>query len=393
MDNINIRLDDNAFISGSSMPLNIREPNVIINESSSTNQAATIEIGNVETLPPDDSCYVRNSGSEIHAILDFGIVRGKDGTDGTDGTDGFSPIATVTPTETGATISITDVNGTTTSSITNGTDGTDGQDGFSPIATITPTSYGSEFSVTDSLGTTTTQIVNGFSPIANVTTTSTGATISITDVNGTTTANVTNGIDGTDGTDGTDGFSPIATVTPTETGATISITDQQGTTTANVTNGVDGTDGTDGITPNISATASVDGNVGTPSVTVTKSGTDAQPNFAFAFTNLKGADGGTVWGAEQKIGTWFGHDLYRKSFDVGLLTSVDKVIAHGITNPTFIHGYGTIKQSSNLFINIPNVSTTSSNIVGWWADATNIHISSQKDRSGDYAYFTVEYIK
>lgn len=48
------------------------------------------------------------------------------------GRDGFSPIATVTQTADGATISITDTNGTTTATITNGKDGVDGKDGYTP---------------------------------------------------------------------------------------------------------------------------------------------------------------------------------------------------------------------------------------------------------------------
>ena len=140
--------------------------------------------------------------------------QGPQGETGPAGTDGFSPSATVTQTASGATISITDKDGTTTADISNGTDGQDGAPG-----------------------------ADGYSPSATVTQTSTGATISITDKDGTTTANVSNG---TDGTDGTDGFSPVATVTPTATGATVSITDAQGTTTADITNGTDGTDGQDG---------------------------------------------------------------------------------------------------------------------------------------------------
>ena len=50
-------------------------------------------------------------------------VNGKDGTngvDGKDGADGYSPTATVTGTDTGAVISITDKNGTTTATVKNG---------------------------------------------------------------------------------------------------------------------------------------------------------------------------------------------------------------------------------------------------------------------------------
>lgn len=57
---------------------------------------------------------------------------GKDGTNGingTNGADGYSPIATVTKSGSTATISITDKNGTTTTTVSDGTNGTNGQDG------------------------------------------------------------------------------------------------------------------------------------------------------------------------------------------------------------------------------------------------------------------------
>lgn len=56
-------------------------------------------------------------------------------------------------------------------------------------------------------------------------------------------------------------------------------------------NGADGADGADGVTPIISATASVDDAVGIPNVVITRSGTDAAPNYDFAFHNLKGTQG------------------------------------------------------------------------------------------------------
>lgn len=55
--------------------------------------------------------------------------------------------------------------------------------------------------------------------------------------------------------------------------------------------GRNGSDGSDGVTPIISATASVDDAVGIPNVVITRSGTDAAPNYDFAFHNLKGTQG------------------------------------------------------------------------------------------------------
>lgn len=52
-----------------------------------------------------------------------------------------------------------------------------------------------------------------------------------------------------------------------------------------------GGSGGGGVTPIITAAATVDDTTGTPAVTVTKSGTDEDPHFAFAFSGLKGERG------------------------------------------------------------------------------------------------------
>ena len=70
-----------------------------------------------------------DSGEYVSTGIPAQGAQGVPGVDGQDGTDGFSPTATVTQTQTGATISITDKQGTTTANITNGQDGSPGQPG------------------------------------------------------------------------------------------------------------------------------------------------------------------------------------------------------------------------------------------------------------------------
>lgn len=55
--------------------------------------------------------------------------------------------------------------------------------------------------------------------------------------------------------------------------------------------GQKGDPGVDGITPTITAAASVSNTSGTPSVTVTKTGSNTNPSFAFNFSGLKGDKG------------------------------------------------------------------------------------------------------
>lgn len=179
------------------------------------------------------------------------------------------PTANIEQTESGATITVHDINGTTTADITNGTDGQDGTDGVSPTASVTQTATGATITITDENGTTTADITNGVNGIDGTSAEITGATASITDTVGTPAVSVTmggtsqartfnfafsnlkgeqgiqgvqgvpgqdgqDGQDGADGADGQDGFSPTATVTQSGDVTTISITDKNGTTTKSI---------------------------------------------------------------------------------------------------------------------------------------------------------------
>lgn len=128
-----------------------------------------------------------------------------------------------------------------------------GQDGFSPTANVSKSGDTATITITDKNGTTTTTVSDGsdgFSPTASVSKSGDTATITITDQTGTTTTTIhdgQDGQDGSDGQDGNDGFSPTASVSKSGNTATITITDKTGTTTTTIS------DGQDGVSPTVTA--------------------------------------------------------------------------------------------------------------------------------------------
>ena len=162
---------------------------------------------------------------------------------GKDGKDGISPAVTVTETETGATISVTDATGTTTAELHNGEKGDKGdtgsrgaagksayeialQNGFTGTEADWLTSLKGQKGDTGAKGEPGEKGERGEKGEAG----ETGEKGEKGDTG-------TPGKDGVNGTDGADGFSPTVTVTETSTGATITATDKNGTTTAKIQNG------------------------------------------------------------------------------------------------------------------------------------------------------------
>lgn len=177
----------------------------------------------------DMTNYIEEHKDELKGETGEAGQDGTNGVDGADGQDGYSPTATVTQTETGATITITDKNGTTTTNITNGKDGEKGDTG-----------------ATGNDGVSATHSWNG-------------TTLTITSASGTSSADLKGekgekGATGSDGKDGTDGVG-ISSVTQTTTSTTdggtnvITVTKTDGTTsTFSVKNGSKGSTGATGET-------------------------------------------------------------------------------------------------------------------------------------------------
>lgn len=171
---------------------------------------------------------------------------------GKDGKDGISPTVTVTETETGATISVTDATGTTTAELHNGEKGDKGDTGSRGAAGksayeialqngFTGTEADWLASLKGQKGDTGAKGERGEKgePGEKGERGEKGEAGETGEKGekGDTGTPGKDGVNGTDGKDGADGFSPMVTVTETSTGATITATDKNGTTTAKIQNG------------------------------------------------------------------------------------------------------------------------------------------------------------
>ena len=168
---------------------------------------------------------------------------------GKDGKDGISPAVTVTETETGATISVTDATGTTTAELHNGTKGDKGDTGSRGAAgkSAYEVALQNGFTGTEADWLTSLKGQKGDAGEPGAT----GAKgdpgekgdrgePGTSGEKGERGEKGEKGDAGTPGKDGADGYSPTATVTETDAGAVISITDKNGTTTATIKNGTSG---------------------------------------------------------------------------------------------------------------------------------------------------------
>ena len=115
-----------------------------------------------------------NETLKISETVNYTLAEWGDKLDNSQGKDGISPTVSITGTDNGHTVSITDVNGAKSFDVTNGTNGT-----------------------------------NGVSPIVTVTKEGKVATITCTDVNGTTTATISDGADGQGGSGGASGITYV----------------------------------------------------------------------------------------------------------------------------------------------------------------------------------------
>lgn len=207
---------------------------------------------------------------------------GPQGAPGEDGEDGFSPTATVEQSAQGASIYITDINGTTSANVYNGTDGADGQAATITVGSTTTGNAGTNASVTNS-GTTSAAVLDFVIPRG---------------------ADGAPGADGADGAPGADGQAAtiaVGTTTTGNPGTNASVTNS-GTTSAAVFNftiprGAQGETGPQGpagpssisslyvAAPIITTDSSISGNTNVQTITLTAG--KWRINWGYRYTHTK----------------------------------------------------------------------------------------------------------
>ena len=244
---------------------------------------------------------------------------GENGVDGKDGTDGTSAYVTVEKSDSVATITATDANGTTTATITdgqNGSDGADGVDGKSAYELAVESGYSGtldewllslkgEDGVDGQNGADGVDGVDGKSAYELAVESGYSGTLeewilSLKGENGTDGQNGSDGENGVDGKDGVDGTSAYVTVEKSDSVATITATDANGTTTAAIMDGQNGSDGTDG-----------------------KDGADGQDGYSPTIEVFKQSESWTMLAYNA---AYFGDDTSATTFDVSALNTVSVVL-------------------------------------------------------------------
>lgn len=339
--------------------------------------AATIQVGQVETLAPNQPAYVNNVGTTSAAIFNIGIPKGDKGDSGSGTGDmlasTYDPNGTVAAAggipdyvdSNGGKIDTIEVNGTP-QTITNKT---------VDIAVPTDTSdltNGAGYITSSSLPT-----VND----ATLTIQKNGTTVKTFTANASSnvTANITVPTDTSDLTNGAGYITSSAL--PTVNDATLTI--QHNGTNVQTFTANQGTNATANIETIYADTI-------TPTTAVATIGTTQIADTAVTSAKI---DWSTIdYTTAQPIGTFNNKTLYRKTYDMGYLSSTDVSVSHGLpAGFVIVSIQGACKQSNGTTVTIPNISTTSGNIIGTYTNNSELHVLSYKSRTGDRAFINIEY--